>query len=205
MPLSLQAAPAAEPLDAAACRAQLRWTSTAEDAYFTGTLIPAARERAEQATRRQLITATWDWHLRRFPSCDLIELPKPPLQGVTHVKYYDETGTLQTLSAALYDVLAPAGPQCARGQIRLAYGESWPSTQDVQSAVQIRFVAGYGAAGTAVPPRIKMAMLQDIGGLWEFRENLIAGAPPGEIPGGSAAVYRSFRSWARLPLEDGID
>jgi uncharacterized phiE125 gp8 family phage protein len=205
MPLTLVTAPAAEPFaDATLPRLQLRLTGTDQDSFFTSLAIPAARDRAEAATRRQLISATWDLVLDRFPSCDVIELPKPPLQSVTWIKYVDTAGTLQTWSAAEYLWQAPAGPRCRRGRIEPAYGYFWPSVREQLGAVQIRFVAGYGAAGTAVPTRLLQAMLQDIGGLYEFREGLIAGAAPTEIPSAAAAVYRSFRSLAVHPIE-GVD
>jgi hypothetical protein len=35
------------------------------------------------------------------------------------------------------------------GRVYLAYGESWPSTQDIRNAVTIRFVAGYAITSVA--------------------------------------------------------
>lgn len=133
-------------------------------------LIETAREDAENFTKRALITQTWDLNLDTFPT--VIRIPKPPLVSVTHVKYYDTTGTLQTFSSSSYIVDAPAGPQCLEGCISLAPNQSWPSIQTRKNAVTVRFVAGYGAA-SAVPESIKQAMKLMIGHLYENRESVV--------------------------------
>lgn len=209
MPVSLVTGPAEEPLSAEDVRAQLRVTSTAEDAFVTARVIPAARERMENATRRQALTATWDLVLDAFPVLrtgrEVIELPRPPLQSVTSIQYYDLNGTLQTWSAAEYVVQTFAGPRCRRGVITPAYGYTWPNTQERPGAVRIRFVCGYGASGAAVPPLLLQGMLLDIGGLLEFREELVqSSSAPVVIPRGAASIYGEFRSRARFPLPEGL-
>jgi hypothetical protein len=42
------------------------------------------------------------------------------------------------------------------GWVLPAQDVSWPSTLDMAQAVIIRFVAGYGAAGSSVPAEIRM-------------------------------------------------
>lgn len=152
--------------------AQAPSTNTTVDPYVTR-LITAVRMRAEAATWRQLMTATWDLYLDRFPSCErVIEVPKPPLISVTHVKYLDTSGTLTTMTVTTdYTVSAPTGPRGRRGRISLAYGVSWPSAQAVSDAVVIRFVAGYGATGSTVPAILRQAMLIDMGTLYEHRDD----------------------------------
>lgn len=89
-----------------------------------------------------------------------IRLPCPPVSAITHVKYIDSDGVLQTFSAANY-VLA--------GRIlALVPGASWPSGGDYVNAAQIRYVAGYNgtpvtdSGGTGdVPERIK-AVVRDL-------------------------------------------
>ena len=158
-------------------------------------LIADARERAEGATWRQFITATWDLLLDDFPHEAYLELPKPPLQSVTHVKYRDRAGALQTWASSNYVVEAPAGPRCARGRIGLAYGVTWPSTYGQIGDVQVRFVAGYGATGATVPARLRSAMLLDVATHYAQRENAITGTSVAELPMGSAHVYRAHKSY----------
>jgi uncharacterized phiE125 gp8 family phage protein len=125
--------------------------------------IQAARRHCESFLGRALITQTWDLYLDAFPDGD-IAIPLPPLQSVTHVKYKDTAGTLQTLAASTYIVDTVSTP----GRIALAYGQSWPSTYSEIQAVQIRFVCGYGLA-SAVPQNIKHAILLKLTGLYENR------------------------------------
>jgi len=94
-----------------------------------------------------------------------IELPMPPLQSVTSLKYIDDAGVEQTMPTADYVVDA----QHMIGRIRPAHGTQWPSTLDDEGAVRITFVAGYGAAG-AVPQPIKQAILLLVGHWWINRE-----------------------------------
>lgn len=174
MALSLVAAPSVEPVTLAETKLQLkRGDITEEDTLING-LRAAVRERAEMATNRAMLTQTWDDIRGGFPCDPFIVLAKPPLQSVTYVKYYDVNGTLQTLSSStIYQVEAPAGQRCARGQIALRYGQSWPSTQDRIDAVQIRFVCGYGDEPADVPGMLKAAMLMDLAALYADRQNQI--------------------------------
>lgn len=175
--------------------AQAPTTNTTVDPYVTR-LITAARERCEQVTWRQLVQATWDFYLDAFPSSErLIEVPKAPLSSVTHVKYYDTGGTLQTLTVTTdYTVHAPAGPRCRRGRVALAYGKSWPSTREIADAVVVRFIAGYGATAASVPAMLRQAMLIDMGTLHEHRDDAVDEVP---VPPLAERVYLSYRSRPR--------
>jgi len=161
--------------------------------------IAAATDRAELATGRQLITATYDQVLDRFPDAHTIELPKPPLQSVTSVTYRDSTGTLQTLDASRYVVTNAVAvppvlnPRQPRGRIDLAPGEVWPATYGQAGDVVIRFVCGYGAA-SAVPSLLKDAILMDLATRYAQRENVITGASVTDSDW-SGRIYRSFRSY----------
>lgn len=199
--LSLVTAADEEPITLDDAKRQTRREHvTHDDTYLETICIPAARDRAELATGRQLITATWQIKLDyRFPYCRFIELPKPPLQSVTSIAYVDEEGANQTLSTSVYSVDAPAGPTCARGRIQLKYDQVWPTTRAQPQAVTITFVAGYGDSGEDVPPRLKAAMLFDIGTLYEIREDYIIGQgyTVSPLPIGSERIYREFKSWPR--------
>lgn len=160
-----------------------------------GRFIAAARDRAEVATQRAILTQTWELVRDAFPAEDWIELPRPPLVSVTSVKYRDAAGALQTWGASNYVVEAPAGPRCRRGRISLAYGIDWPSTYGQAGDVTIRFVCGW-ATPSAVPPLLRTAMLLDIATMEAQREQVITGTIVAELPGGSRDIYRSFRSYA---------
>lgn len=56
----------------------------------------AATEAAEQMTGRAIMPQTWELTLDAFP--DALELTRVPVASVTSLKYFDATGTEQTLS-----------------------------------------------------------------------------------------------------------
>ena len=209
MALSLVTAPTgSEPISLEEARLQLRNPPIDEDALIQGILIPAALERAEGATNRQLLTATWDLRLEGFP-CGAgvagaagaivwpIVVPKPPLVSVTSITYVDTAGDTQTWASTKYQVSAPSGPKAAHGRIAPAYGETYPVTRGQMDAVTVRFVAGYGTASSALPARLRRAMLADISGLYAHREGFIVGTIINELPmdGAIASVYRAYKAW----------
>lgn len=168
-------------------------TNTTADPELTR-LITAVRERAELATQRALITQTWDLVLDEFPGDGYIEIPKPPLSSVTHVKYRDTAGTLQTWGSSNYIVEAPSGPRARRGRVSLAFGVTWPATYGQAGDVQVRFVCGYGAAASTVPALIRSAMLADLAALYLQRSQVITGTIVAELPIGSRSIYQSYKS-----------
>ena len=197
MGFTLISAPGDEPVTATEAKLQCKVDVSADDALFT-ILIATARERAELAMGRALVSQTWDLELDRFPSEPYIELSKPPLQSVTSLKYKDTTGTLQTWATTNYVVTgeqtAPvlyARQACAR--INLAYGIVWPATYGQAADIIIRFVAGYGSA-SQVPSILKEAILLDIATLYRNRANVVTGTIVSPIPNMSSAIYRAHRA-----------
>lgn len=154
--ISVITGPVAEPITLAEVKKHLE-IADAIDQHNTklNTLIATARERAEAITNRQLMTATLELRLDRFPSSnEEIKLPRPPLQSVTSVKYQDTTDTQQTLSSANYKVITTREP----GEVHLKFGQAWPVANYEDDVVIVRYVAGYTSAAN-VPNTIKLAML----------------------------------------------
>lgn len=75
-------------------------------------------------------------------------------------------------------------------RISLGYGARWPSiTLQPVAAIKIRFTAGYGDSGDAVPLRAKQAIYMLTGHYWENREAVAArGHIPQEMPMGVRAL-----------------
>lgn len=197
MPLTLVTAPVLEPITLDEAKHQVCQDGTIDDSHLGSILIPAVRQRGENATNRAFITQTWDYVLDAFPSDDYIELPLPPLQSVTSLKYYDTSGTQQTWASTNYDVQAPAGDRCARGRLKLSYGVTWPSTYGEIGDVTIRFVCGYGSTRESVPHLLRAAMLMDLASLDAQRENVLVGTIVTTVPGGVHDIYWSFKSHGR--------
>ncbi|MGE0363366.1 MAG: hypothetical protein AB7R67_21820 [Vicinamibacterales bacterium] len=196
MALTLTVPPTVEPITLDQAIHQTRATSARERSYL-GFLIEAVRDRAELATQRQIMTATYRLLLDGWPCEGWIDVPRPPLRTVTSIQYMDTAGVLQTLATSVYTYEAPAGPRCARGRITLQYGQSWPSVLPQAGAIVIEFTAGYGGTPDDVPPLLRKAMLTDLASCYEHREDVITGTISSELPRSSTSVYRSFKSHAR--------
>lgn len=155
-----------EPVTVQEVKDNLRVTDTDEDSLIAG-LITSARMIVEQITRRSLINKTYDLYLDAFPASEVIELPFPPLSSVTSVKYYDQDNQLQTLGASNYQTDNRSAP----GRIVLTEDGAWPLTEgDKVNAVEIRFIAGYGASAAAVPNPIRLAIIHLVSHWFEHRE-----------------------------------
>lgn len=211
MPLTDVTVESGEPIALAMAKRQCSVPAEdfAHDVFFQTQAIPAARERAETATRRQLRRATCDLVLDRFPHCSVIELPRPPLLAVTWIRYVDIAGATQTWSASEYLVQTPAGPRCRRGRITPGHGYTWPATRAQMGAVTIRFTCGWGGTPggsptpVAVPPLLVQGMLMDLATLFEHRES-VSEVSLTEVPRGAQSIYRAFCSRPLVPLE-GVD
>jgi len=135
--------PGAEPIHLDEAKAHLRITDANSDAKITS-LIPTARELAEQYTGRALVSRQWDWTLDSFP----VQLlpPFPPLRAVDSVKYTDAAGAQQTLATTEYTVDKASEPS----RLVEAYGKYWPTLRGTINDVVVRYRAGYATPFTVV-------------------------------------------------------
>jgi uncharacterized phiE125 gp8 family phage protein len=130
-------------------------------------MIATARLTVESRQGRQIVTATYVATYSDFPrgGRTWFEIPRPPLQSVSSVQYYDENGTQQTWTSSEYIVDTVSEP----GRIALDPDFNWPNTESGRiNRVDVTFVAGYGAP-TAVPETIKEQVLHWINMLFEDR------------------------------------
>ena len=135
----------------------------------------AALEMAEQYTRRILCTTTIDEYFDSFPVYSgvgdkaTIFLSKGPVSSVTSVKYIDEDGNEQTVSADDYRVDTISEPA------RIVSTEGWYNAKVTVNAVIIRYTVG--TAASAVPAPIKQAMLLMVSDMYEKREDSVKRMP----------------------------
>jgi len=163
---TLSTAPIVEPIALDDMKRHLRILTSDDDAYITD-LIKVVRKKVELDLRRALITQTWTMYLDDFPAGGaVIHIPYPPLQSITSIKYYDTANAQQTWSSSEYEVDIYSEP----ARVGEVSGYTWPSTYDRLNAVEIIFVAGYGAAGADVPWTVKQAMYMLAGHYYENRE-----------------------------------
>jgi uncharacterized phiE125 gp8 family phage protein len=198
MPLELITPPALEPVTLAEAKAHLKVDVTDDDALI-GTLISAARARAEWHTGRAFVTQGWTLWLDCWPgagSCaDLppalstapalaIEIPLPPLQSVSAITTYARDDTTTVLDAALYQVDSASKP----ARIALKTGVAPPADLRAINAIAISFTAGYGDGESDVPALIRQAMLDIIADLYANR-----GDSGGALPLEALALLAPYR------------
>lgn len=188
MGLKLITAPSAEPVTLSDVKAQLPVLTgdTSQDAVITRR-ITEARQWVEEYLDRSLINQTWERALDQF--ADTIDLPKGPVSSVSSVKYLDPDGVEQTLAGTEYQLDDYGSP----AWVMPAYGKSWPSTQSTINAVKVRYVAGYGAAGSSVPGPIKEAIMLIIGNWMNFQAGVEAGITITRVPWAAIDLLAPYR------------
>ena len=167
--------PTVEPVSLAEAKRHANVVASDDDLLIAA-LIQAAREQVESDTSRALVNQTWRLKLHDW-FADLIELPRPPLQSVTSIKYLDADDVEQTLPVAYYKVDADRTP----GVIWKAPDYTWPTVSAQPNAVTITYVAGYGAAATAVPARARQAILLLVAHWYRAREAVMVGSVGQEV------------------------
>lgn len=210
--LTLVTAPAVYPVSLNEAKAHVRVEDdqVIEDATVTAQIATAA-EACERFTGRALISQTWTLHRDEWPTAwqagpgtnwdgvregaisDLssaaraLELPKPPLQQVIHVKTYDDQDNAVVLPATSYFVDAASEP----GRIVLRNGAAVPAITRTANGLEIQFVAGYGDDPHDVPEQLRLGMLHLIAGLNENRGDSPIGAVITQS--GAANLWRPYR------------
>lgn len=191
----LTVAPILEPVSLAEAKAQVRFGSTAEDSLMLA-YISAARGLVEEMTNRALLTQTWRLDASGFST--RFWLPRAaPIQSVTHVKYYDTSGTLQTLSSTAYRLQAASEPAF----LELVDGQSPPSTAVRSDAVQITYVAGYSSAAE-VPAPLRQACLLLVAHYFANREPVVTGTIATALPLGVDALVSPWQVVTGAPGAD---
>jgi len=194
MSLNLITPPAKEPLTLLEVKNNLRLDHDDhnEDTLIED-LITAARQHAENVLAwRAFITQTWELWLDAWPGKDYIELPRPPLQSVTSVNYYDVDDTETTFAAGSYFV----DTKSEDGRVGLNHGQSWPGTTlRPFNGICVTFVAGYGADGSFVPAKFRKGLLLLVGHWYEHREEVVIGVTPSTVPMAAEALICSEKAY----------
>lgn len=196
MSLTLITPPTVEPVTLAEAKLHLRVeTGVTDDDDLITALIVAAREAAEHITGRALITQTLERVLDAFPPAEL-ELGRGPVQSVTSISYTDTAGDAQTVNLA--DVTLDADTNMRVGFVlpSAALG-SWPSTYPAANVVRVRFVAGYGDAGSDVPAGLRAWIKLRVHTLYQQRSEIAAGVSIAAMPDRyTDRLLDPYRVWA---------
>jgi len=170
--------PAAEPITVAEARAQCSIDGTEHDAVLA-LCIAGARAKCEGLTQKLLITRTVEQNLDAFPVVDELQLRGSPAVSIVSLTYTATSGAAQALDPTAYtlDATDPAAPW-----LLPAYGTTWPATRDSINAVRVRYIAGFGASGAAVPADIRIWLLMTTAYLFSQREAMDATGRVTDIP-----------------------
>ncbi len=179
-----------------------------DDALVMGYLSTAV-EACQKFTGRTPISTTFTWFLDGWPSdvdrepwwegtrtgpmsilnagVGRLELPRPPLRSVTHVKTYDDSDNATTFASSNYYVDTASEP----GRIVLRSGIAMPSVTRVANGLEVQFVAGYGDNPADVPEQLRQGIMALTTYLYENRGE----CPVEEAVGnsGASAMWTPYR------------
>jgi uncharacterized phiE125 gp8 family phage protein len=168
MPLEIITPPAVDPVTLDEAKAYLK-VDTSDDDALIGSLIEAARARAEWHTGRAFVTQSWRLWLDAWPCADgaplAIEIPLPPLQAVTAVTTYATDDSATVLDTARYQIDAASKP----ARVALKFAVVPPVGLRAVNAVSVAFTAGYGDGESDVPPLIRAGILDILADLYTNR------------------------------------
>lgn len=180
--------PTAEPLSLAEARDHCHVDAFDHDGMLSGYIL-AARQHVEQTCGIALCTQTLILTMDDFPARGEIVLPRWPVQSIVAFRYIDAAGVLQTWATSEWQSdLHGHEPRIAPRS-----GKSWPTLGEAFAAVQIEFVAGFGAPHD-IPPAIMQALRLLVGHWYESREAASTGAAARAIDLGVDALLAQYRS-----------
>ncbi|RKN86747.1 head-tail connector protein [Paenibacillus ginsengarvi] len=149
--------PPVEPVTLGEVKTQLR--IDADDTDYDDILSPlivAAREWCEGYQNRAYITQTLELALDEWPCKGVINLPRPELQSVTSLTYFNADGASAVWPNENYVV----DDYSFVARLVKAKGVPWPSEcLTAANGIRVRYVAGYGDSGDDVPQKIKQAIM----------------------------------------------
>ncbi len=175
---------AGRPLTLAETKDYLKYTASDQDDLINH-LIDAATDCGEKYTGRDFINKTYTTFRDTFHDC--FQLRRSRVSSVTSIKYLlnDVLTTVATTVWGFTDVNNYP-------DIFLKEDKVWPTDVDnVPQAIEIVFVAGYGADDTAIPADVKNAMLAHI--LFMFENRGDCPSDTSGLPATSKVLYDKIR------------
>lgn len=192
--LTLVSAPAETPISLAEAKSYLKYDHTDEDTDVTAS-IEAATSHLDYANgilSRAIITQTWKLSLASPAIDGTVSLPVTPYASLSSIEYYDDDNVLQTLNTADFHVIEYEWV----AMLVPNDGVEWPSVFDRRDAIQITYVAGYGAAA-ATPAAIKQAIKYLTGHFMENRDMVAGGMEFHELPFAFQTLLAPYR---KIPM-----
>jgi uncharacterized phiE125 gp8 family phage protein len=175
MPLEVTIAPSLSvPVNAFLALLKVRLDIPAEETYKDEELrdrIRDAIEMVEADTWRPLFSTTFKLTL---PELYPTFLPKPPVQSIVSVKYYNEDGDLTTLDPTtdyFYDIKSEPAFLDYKDGLSVTFEEYRVLP------VEIVFTAGYGSSVDSLPKLLKEAVIVTAYAMYQYPEGCTGGLP----------------------------
>jgi len=188
MALVLTTGPVVEPVTLAEAKAHLRIDGSAEDTLVSS-LIITSRLHVEAALGIALITQSWSYFIDAWPLAREVALPLRPVQSIAAVRLYAADASIETIAADSYLLDGAAAP----ARLVRTSAVAWTNPSRTANGIEIAFVAGYGAAATAVPAPIRQAILLLVAHWHEHREPVQIGAPGALVPTMVSELLHAYR------------
>jgi len=210
--------PAKTPISRDEVKTFAKIRTTTDDALIL-ILINAAVRYAEQITRRDFITRTYETFRDLFPGTFQgfhhgfnsfsehinpfgdsgnfgFEIRKSPLQSIEEIKYLDTAGaTIVVASTVFYNTVEED-----YSSVLTVPGKTWPTDAEERlQAINIKFKSGFGDDPEDVPDDLRDALLMHVTFLYENRGdcedvcNGSSGCGPKTTPSASKAIYLQNR------------
>jgi uncharacterized phiE125 gp8 family phage protein len=180
--------------------AHCRVTTDVEAGLVQGYVF-AARELVENDTGRAFITQKWALTLdNAWPTIKdrdtgrdqkRIVLPKPPIQSVDSITYFDSSGVQQTLAPSQYLVTKADTGEWVVDQ---ATGATWPLVTKRAAFATINFTAGYGDNPGDVPELARQAVLLLVAQWYDYRLPIATAQAIQELPYGTDQLITRLRA-----------
>jgi hypothetical protein len=199
--------PAIEPITADELRAHLAETVDGLPYDQADDLIATAREMIEETTGIAMINQTWRLALDCWPSQraewwdgvrqgaiadingapDFVYLPRYPLASIDAVTVYDEASNAASVVVSdTFDVDTYQKP----GRMVLRSGATWPIALRGSNAIEIDYIAGFGATAASVPPTLRRAVKQVAAYLYSHTGD---DCTPDDALGAAGALLGAYR------------
>lgn len=166
----------------------LREDSSERDAYIEGLLEAAVSylDGYSGVLGRALINQTWRQDFDRLGDC--LKLPLLA-NAITSIVLVDASGAETVIADSNYRLQHNG----LGSFVRMASGFSSPVQLAEAGGVQVTFIAGYGAEGTAVPASIRHAILAMVGHWYVNRETVVTGTIATQVPMSAEMLLAPFR------------
>ena len=199
--------PLIEPVTADELRALLAETVDGLPYDQADDLIATAREMIEETTGIAMISQTWRLVLDAWPSQraewwdgvrqgaiadingapDYVYLPRYPLASIASVTVYDEASNAASVVVAdTFDVDTYQKP----GRMVLRSGATWPIALRGSNAIEVDYIAGFGATAASVPPTLRRAVKQVAAYLYSHTGD---DCTPDDALGAAGALLGAYR------------